>query len=328
MSYRLKVQLIVGLFSTICTILLLFAIDGKPKADPILDRISCPDSDVAPMPLVQDTEPHKAYYSYYAPQENRSQEVRRWLAPSLKIRTNRASGSGTIVYFDFRSGEAYVASCGHLWSGTRSASEVQKNPVSAKVITWYHNEVKLEEPKEYPAQVLFWSNNRGFDSSLLKFRPDWEPDYFPIAPTSYSIAPGTLLHSVGCDGGREVAHYDVEFVEYRGVDLITRRNSPRPGRSGGGLMSSDGYYVGTCWGTSDTVSGGGIGYFTPLKAIHKVFSENEFDWLLDVPQGLARRIPIRDWNNPNQQWNPNYIPLPRDRMPVPHAAHWLPQSSR
>jgi len=300
------------------TILALLLIFGNSKNDEIIGRWKPPTEDVIEMPILRDSKPSKAIRQI-APEENRSAEVREYLAPSLKIRVSNASGSGTITGYDPRTGEAYVSSCGHLWGGSRSAEELRNNPVFCEFVTWYHNNVKLSEPKRYKAQVLFWSNDRGYDCSLLKFTPDWVPTFFPIAPRDYQLTPGIMLHSCGCDGGREVAHYDVEFVEYRGVDLITRRNSPRPGRSGGGLMSSDGYYIGTCWGTSDTSSGGGVGYFTPLKAIHHMYAKNGYDFLLNMSTlGRARTIPIRDWMNPKQEWEPEYIPIPgRPRIPLP-----------
>lgn len=291
------------------TLLIMHIMFGS-RNDQIIGRYAPPNSGVIEMPLVQDTDPITSNLFWGAPQEDRGPEFRRFLAPSLKIKVQGASGSGTIVYYDPATREAYVASCGHLWSGTRTAAEVLRSPVGCTVVTWYQNGTKLAQPKEYPAQVLFWSNNRGYDSSLIKFKPDWIPEYFPIAPVDYVITKGQHYHSVGCDGGREVAHYDVEFVEYRGNDLITTRNSPRPGRSGGGLMSDDGYYIATCWGTSDTTGGGGIGYFTPLKSIHQVYSSNGYDWLLKVGALWARRIPIYDRNNPQGKYPQDYVPFP------------------
>lgn len=307
---RSMVFRLAGVFTA--SILLFHFLLGYTKNDPIIYR-SSPDNGVVGMPLVYDTNPYTASQKYHAPIEQRGPEVRKWLTSGLKISASGASGSGTIVYYDDAKGWAYVASCGHLWGGTRSAEEIKRRPVSTKVITWYHNEKKLKSPKTYSAEVLFWSNNRGYDSSLLRFKPDWHPDYFPIAPKNYEFQKGMRLHSVGCDGGREVAHYDVEYVEHRGGDLVTRKNSPRPGRSGGGLMSSDGWYVGTCWGTS-SYDGSGIGYFTPLSAIHRVYSRNGYNWLLEVGKGvMAQRIPIHDWHRPNRKFERDYVPIPGTR---------------
>ena len=266
------------------------------------------------MPLVED-DPYAAIAYGGAPEEQRGPEVRKWLAPGLKIRVSGASGSGTIVYYNPEDGYAYVQSCGHLWNGNMSAEEGLRKKLTCKVITWYHNEEKLSGEREYPAEVLYYSNDRGRDVSLLRFRPDWKPNYFPIAPEDYRFREGMHFHSVGCDGGREIAHYDVIYVGMKDgggsewPDLVTTKNSPRPGRSGGGLTSSDGYYVGICWGTSD-FNGGGNGFFTPLKTIRHYNERNGYGWLNDIGHSLARKIPIMDRNNPQGSYPRDYIPLP------------------
>jgi len=264
------------------------------------------------MPLVQN-DPYAAIAYGGAPIEQRGPEVRKWLTPGLKIRVSGASGSGTIVYYNPKDGYAYVQSCGHLWSGNMTAQEGLRRKLTCKVITWYHNEKKLNNEKEYPAEVLYYSNDNGRDVSLMRFKPDWEPDFFPIAPKDYHFSEGTNLHSVGCDGGREIAHYDVIYIgmsnNSQWPDLVTTKNSPRPGRSGGGLYSGDGYYVGICWGTTD-FNGGGNGFFTPLRTLRHFNEINGYGWLNDIGHSLARKIPIHDRNNPQGKYPRDYIPLP------------------
>ena len=265
------------------------------------------------MPLV-DEEPLEV--SSQPPTEDRGQEYAKWLKTGLKIMVTKASGSGTIVYFDSQSGYAYVQSCGHLWGGNMTAEEGQTKHVTCKVQTWYHNDSKLQQPQTYPADVLFYSNTRGQDCSLSKFKPDWTPDYNPIGPENFSFEKDMVLHSVGCDGGREVAHYSVMAAGMRGnpwPDLITIRNSPRPGRSGGGLISDDGFYVGICWGTSE-YGGTGNGYFTPLKTVRYMNKLNGFEWLNEVGMSLARQIPIVDHNDPSKKFPRDYIPLPNGKL--------------
>lgn len=296
---------------------LAFTIANTPNNDPIIGNYQT-SPDVIAMPIARDVNPVTSVFYWGNPQEDRGVEYRRYLAASVKISVSGGSGSGTIVYYDESTNEAYVASCGHLWDGSKTAAEVERNPVNCKVITWYHNNTKLNSPQEYSAQVIFWSNNRGYDSSLVKFSPNWKPEFFPIADLNYPLNKGLLLNSCGCDGGKEVARYEVEVLEMRGEDLITIRNSPRPGRSGGGLLSEDGYYVGTCWGTSDVTGRGGIGYFTPLENIHYVYKSNGYGWLLNISNRIARRIPIQDRNNPQGQYDPNhYIPFPENVIPLP-----------
>lgn len=262
------------------------------------------------MPIVQD-DPFKDMAHGAAPQEQRDEKFRRWLSVSVKIQVSGASGSGTIVFFNPDDGWAYVQSCGHLWGGRMSAEEGKKKNLKCKVITWYHNDKKLEKPQEYQAEVLYYSNPAPNDCSLVRFKPDWPANYIPIAPADFEFKEGMRLHSCGSDGARESAHYDVRYIGMRGGDLVTTENSPRPGRSGGGLMSDDNY-VGICWGTTDR-SGNGNGFFTPLATLRKHNEQNGFSWLNDMGANWARQLPIIDRNGPQQQHPKNYIPLPQGK---------------
>jgi len=281
------------------------------QMSPIIDK----------MPLVQN-DPFAAMASNLEPIAERGQHVARWLEPGVRIQVTDALGSGTIIFFDRRDGFAYIQSCGHLWDGNMSAEEGKKRGVTCKVFVQYKEGKKLTEPIAYPATVLFYNNNNKDphlcqDVSLLRFKPDFEPNYFPVAPAEYQVQQGQILHSVGCDHGSEVAHYGVRIIGERGeqwTDLVTTENSPRPGRSGGGLISDDAVYVGICWGTTQ-VDGKGNGYFTPLRTIRFYNETNGYGWLNDV-RGLgspARRLPIIDRNNEQLKYLEGYIPLPNER---------------
>ena len=279
---------------------------GKVQTDkPQLPNISN-------MPIVIESDPQLAAIQGLSPVEQRGEKFREWLQASFKIKVSGASGSGTLCYYDYEKNIAYVISCGHLWSGNMRARV--GNTRKATVITWYHNDKKLSSPKEYEAEVHFYSNSRGYDISLLTFKPDWFPQiYFPIAPLDHKV--GGSAHSMGCDGGEEVAHYEVEIVGLKDTNLITKNNSPRPGRSGGGLVDNTGHYIGICWGTSK-YDGSGIGYFTPLKAIHEQFKKEGYEFLLGLPPAsLARQIPIIDMPRHTKGDYPHdYIPLPGYRI--------------
>lgn len=241
-----------------------------------------------------------------APKEQRDQNYIKFLSASVKLSVNGASGSGTICYYDSLSKWAYVISCGHLWSGNKDYVESSDRD-KIKVTIWYQNDKKLDSPKSYEGEVLFWSNDRGYDVSLVRFKPDWVPDFFPIAK-KFQEPKGSLFNSMGCDGGSEVARYEVRFLEMKNLDLITEQNSPRPGRSGGGLITNEGKLVGVCWGTSD-VSGDGIGYFTPISSIQNVLIKNNHDWLFHVSQD-AKDIIIIDCIDRNKKYDADFIPIP------------------
>ena len=249
------------------------------------------------------------------PIEQRGAEFRKFLSASVKISVNGSSGSGTIVYYDEIKNLAYIASCGHLWEkGTMSSEEGIQKKITCKVIVFYHNDEKLKSPKTYVATVIFYSYITNQDTSLLTFTPDWQPDYFPIAPINYQYKIGSNSHSLGCDSGGEVSHYNINIIGLNG-SLVTNRNSPRPGRSGGGLMDDDGYYIGTCWGTQYT-DGSGNGYFTPLTAIHSYWnSQARYSFLLNQQPngGLARKLRIVDRTGQQGEYKPEYILLPNGR---------------
>jgi len=247
-----------------------------------------------------------------SPIAKRGPEYKKYLSPSVKIAVSGASGSGTIVYYDQDKKIAYVATCGHLWQqGIMSAEEGKKRKMKCKVIVWYNNETKLDSPKSFDADVIFYSYVNGQDTGLISFKPDWQPNYCPIGPIDYVYPKNQQAHSVGCDSGTEVAHYDVEMIGIDGDDLVTNKNSPRPGRSGGGLMNDDNLYIATCWGTQYR-DGTGKGYFTPLSVIHKFWSKQTgYSFLLQQKTfiGNAKLIKIVDRSG-KDEFKPEYILLP------------------
>lgn len=277
-------------------------------------------SKIERMPIVEDEGKFAKLKHGGEPVAQRGKEFRKWLSAGVKIkiekrsmiRTDVFSGSGTIVFYNNKTNWAYVQSCGHLWDGNMSASEGKKRQVRCKIITWYHNDTKLDKPEEYIAEVLYYNNSTGADVSLLRFKPKWKPKYFPIATKGYELKINQRLHSIGCDKGNEVAHYDVRFIGVRSKenDYVTTENSPRPGRSGGGLLT-DMYYIGVCWGTSSR-NGEGNGYFTKLSAVRKYNKMNGFGWLNEITPYWARMLPIIDHNNPQGEYNEDYIPLPNN----------------
>ena len=283
--------------------------DYNGRMDWIIDR----------MPLVTD-DPFASMASLEPPKPERGVEVQKWLEPGVRIAVSGARGSGTIIFYDAKTGYGYIQSCGHLWDGDMTAEEGQKRKLTCSIDIFYIDGKKVS-PKTYPAEVLWYSNNKNKgqhlcqDVSLLRFKPDFTPKYFPIAPADTQLQQGEYLHSVGCDQATEVAHYKVRVIGERGSewpDLVTTENSPRPGRSGGGLISDKGTYVGICWGTSN-YDGTGNGFFTPLRTIRYFNAKNGYAWLNDVGGNAARSIPIIDRNNPQGKYPDVYIPMPGGR---------------
>ncbi len=242
------------------------------------------------------------------PVPERDEKHNRWLSASVGVKVRGGVGSGTIVYYDSKEGYAYVQSCGHLWKG---AIDSRVTRSGCELLVWYHNDKKLSSPETYKAEILYsngdvWTN----DVSLLRFKPNWAPNYMPIAPLDYKLVTNTMLHSLGCDKSQEVAHYAVKYIGFdmNKVLYATTENSPRPGRSGGGLMNDD-YLIGICRSTSN-VDGTGTGFFTKLGTIHKANTDHGYDFLNKVSGMLVRKIPVIDRNGPQGKYSPDYIPVP------------------
>ena len=262
-----------------------------------------------PMPIALD-HPLAKMGTNLAPIEIRDESVRKYISAGVRIANDHGEfGSGTIVYYDSKDNIAWIQSCGHLFNGNMSGEEGKKRNMTCKITTWYHNNEKLAKPQDYTANVHYYSNGTGRDISLLSFKPDWKPDYFPIAPSTFVLPDNTSLISIGCDGAREIAAYNVKSVGLRGGELVTNNNSPRPGRSGGGLLTTNDLYIGICVRTSD-VSGNGIGLFTPLQTVISYNKNNGYGWLNEVGTNWARQLPIVDRNNKQNMYDKDYIPLP------------------
>jgi len=241
--------------------------------------------------------------------EERDVKYRRWLACSVRVTAyNGGGGSGTICYYDATNNWAYVISCGHLFPrGYKSAEAYKKNPGVKKIMTWYHNDKKLSEPKSYKAEVLCHTWDGIYDVSLMRFKPDWKPWTCKIAPKDFKLVKGQYYHSCGCDGLREVAHYSVKFEQERNAkgvtEVLTTQNSPRGGRSGGGVFSDDHQLLFIC-----SRGGSGWGYWSSLLQIHKFLNAEGFKFVLDG--SLARKVPIKDRQNPDKKYSEDFIPLP------------------
>ena len=231
-----------------------------------------------------------------------------YLQCSVRIQVGNVSGSGTICYYNQSTNDAYIISCGHLFDGTEPPGpSIIRN---AKIHVFYKNDEKLQRFQSFNAQLVCHSAEE--DISILTFKPDWVPQhYFAIAPENYPIQVGESFESVGCDHAEETAAYTVEIVDgiQKGRNLVTKNNSARPGRSGGGLLSKE-FYCGVVWGTSK-LDGSGYTFNVPLRRIHAYLGKYEqTKWLLGVglPGAEYQRIPIINIDGSQYKVPDGYFP--------------------
>lgn len=286
----------------VCSIVLIDHNQGIIECNPLFNNC------IPEMPIVRT---HLPELDTGEPIAKRESRVKYYLQNSVKISSKGSSGSGTICYYDEVTHEAYVISCGHLFKGNKKPGEITKDV--AVITAFYNNDIKLEVPSEFNAEVLCYDNIE--DIALLKFTPDWIPQrYFAIAPLDYEINPGDVFESTGCDLGEEVAAYTITLINGtdEGQNLISRNNSPRPGRSGGGVLSGDGFYLAIVWGTTK-LNGSGYGYYVPLRRIRAYLAQYpQFNEVLNAGDNFRHlnNIPVVDHRGRTINTPHGYIPSP------------------
>lgn len=216
-----------------------------------------------------------------------------YMEPTCQVVYKGMWGSGTVIRSDAIGGDVWVLSCGHIFtgvSGRMSAKECARVEPRCDLTFFYRGGVRLAKPERRPGTLVFYHCDGMDDVSLIRssafgggFRS------VGLAPPGYRLARGTRLHSPGCDGGGEVADY--RSVYWRGLrdaggqaGYVTVENSPRPGRSGGGLMTREPYLVGVCCRTSE-IGGRGLGYFMTLDQVRSALRSEGFGWLAGPPPG-------------------------------------------
>ncbi len=186
-----------------------------------------------------------------------------------------STGTGTLVGLDNTS----------IWILT--ASHVVHKGVKEVHVFWYDGRFSTKNPT--PKKVV--AQHVSGDVALVRlFTTDKMPGYIPICPvgkepkgwgfggTAFgadSMRYGfsrILCLSVGCDHGRNpsVNTFWVLGQTYKRTNYSTdyftvTSREPAPGRSGGPLVSGDGYLVGVC-----VAGGGGEGVFATLKSIRRL----------------------------------------------------------
>lgn len=279
------------------------------------NRSDCPcpnkyDQCVDGMPIVKA--PLPPIYKTALPNAKVDSRYVYYLQCSVQITyqiNNMASiGSGTICHYDYETNEMYIVSCGHIFE---DYSKVKNKP-EINVITFYKNNIKLETPESFSAELLCYDKYE--DISFLKIKSDWEPSHwFPIGPANYGLKEGDILESTGCDGGDPPAAYTVEIAKdiESGNNIVTKNNSPRPGRSGGGLFSKEGYLIGIVWGTT-VEDGSGYGFYVPINRIHEYMKKNQkVSWLINATHQwqVMYKIPIVFQDGSTKYAPEKYFPL-------------------
>lgn len=213
-------------------------------------------------------------------------------------------GSGTIIYSSNH--KNYVLTCGHLFDG-------KINTCMIHII--YLNGKKLETVKEYKAQVVFLSIAE--DVSLVFFTSDEKfLPYKPMAPSQLILKDGDVVESCGADGvlykdKKYMCSYTVQIQLFADKIQTHVKNSPTPGRSGGGLMHKN-MIIGVCSGNAggtvrNTPKGkvynyDGNGIYINVSVVKRLLKGTKHDWLCEVYKNkLTKPITINGRQSSTKQ---------------------------
>lgn len=186
--------------------------------------------------------------------------VDRLIAATVWLRVQDAKGqscgSGTII--DARGDEALILTCGHVFR------EFQGRGI----------EVTLFGPRTgetIAGHLLHYDLKR--DLGLLKIKIAGPVTTVRVAPAGYQAAPGARVINVGCAHGEPPTARLGRIIavdKFLGPPNLQVSGLPVQGRSGGGLVSSDGWLIGVC-NAADPLDSAGL--YAALPCIQTVLAE-------------------------------------------------------
>jgi hypothetical protein len=170
----------------------------------------------------------------------------------------RSFGTGTII--DSRSGEALVATCGHLFRESKG-----KGPMTVEMFEADANGVRVAG--SVPGQLISYDLDR--DVAFVSIRPNRQVSVVPVAPPRTKIERGDRVATVGCSNGNDptLQPQKINMLDrYQGPPNIEVSGAPEEGRSGGGLFNLQGQLIGVCYAADYE---GKEGLYAALESIHE-----------------------------------------------------------
>jgi thiol-disulfide isomerase/thioredoxin len=198
-------------------------------------------------------------------------------------------GSGTII--DSNDQESIILTCAHLFKIEGSRRQYAPADFPLEVTVELFDGVGRGRNKT----VLPVSKLRGkvmdydfaTDVALVKVRPGRKLPYSKVVPTSWQPKQGMKMTTVGCSLGNDPTAWTTTILKplapgpdpnYRGMECVY---SPKQGRSGGGIFTSDGYVAGVCDFASYTNSG----LYARPESIHRLLDRKGLTALYDPKNG-------------------------------------------
>jgi S1-C subfamily serine protease len=188
-------------------------------------------------------------------------------------------------------GETLVLTAAHVVEG--------KGPIQVELHRYNLGLERVEDGTHWPRGV--WGEvaaaDPAADVAVVRVRGiDALPYVARIAPGDGEPARGTVVTSLGIDGGEQLSSWASRvggLVWFEGDEeglqrpfLLTSR-APVPGRSGGGLFLDSGELVGVCIGRTSAERGRWMGLFASTASIRQLLRDHDLD--VAIAQAHRRR---------------------------------------
>ncbi|GAB6164954.1 hypothetical protein JCM19992_09540 [Thermostilla marina] len=202
------------------------------------------------------------------------------LAATVRIHVQdpngRSHGSGTII--DARSGEALIATCGHLFRDNGGRGDITVDLFGPRPATGL------------PGTLIGYTYDQTHDTALIAVKIDSPVVVARVAPPGYQPKVGDPVFNVGCDDGAPptVKTGRVTAIDkYAGFGNIEASGAPVEGRSGGGLFSAEGYLIGIC-NAADPSENEGL--YASLVEIYRELDQASLGFVYAGPGPEAARL--------------------------------------
>ncbi|MFO0791028.1 MAG: trypsin-like peptidase domain-containing protein [Pirellulales bacterium] len=175
----------------------------------------------------------------------------------------RSFGTGTII--DSRSGEALIATCGHLFRESQG-----KGPMTVEMFE-PNADGTVRVVGQVPGQLISCDLNR--DVAFVSIKPGRPVTAAPVAAAHTAVQKGDRVATIGCSNGKDptmLSQRVNQLDRYAGAPNFEVSGAPEQGRSGGGVFNLQGQLIGVCYAADYE---GKEGLYAALESIHSGLDE-------------------------------------------------------
>ncbi|WP_406698975.1 sigma-70 family RNA polymerase sigma factor [Singulisphaera sp. Ch08] len=217
---------------------------------------------------------------------------------------NIGFGSGTVI--KSTPAESLILTCAHIFVTEHKPNDPPREFPHRVAVDLFDGELHKTSKVQYLETVTaeLVDYDVGRDVGLLRIRPKRTLAVSPIVPLSWGPQKGMKMTTGGCSEGNSATFWTTQVTnpkvllsseaQYYGIEC---NFAPKPGRSGGGLFTTDGFVAGV---SNYAEPQGNRGFYAVPESIYHLLARNE-------PASLeSEKKPPTKWN-----WKrPSSSPVP------------------